>query len=428
MGRTLIPSLPRRAWQVLAGVALAAVALGLTVPFLVLYLHEARGFSLALAGVAMACIPLAAIVLNLLAGPLVDRAGPRRVLIAMLLVGSAGAVAMALVTQPWQAPLAACVFGAGTTTAWVGVQPLLATIVPSEQRADAFAVQFALLNAGIGAGGLAAGFVLDFGRPATFQLVLLAAAGCFLGFAAIVGLLEEGEQTAGPRPRRGEGYGAVVRDRAFRRLWVLNALLVLVGTSQLENAFPAFAAEEGASPRVLGAAFAVNTAAIVAGQFFVLRWVRGRRRTRGIVAQAGFWSAAWLLVLLGGQLDAVALFVVAPLLFACGEMLHSPIVPAIVNELAPEELRGRYNAAAASSWQGGRITGSVLAGAVLGAGLGGPLIVAFVGGCGLAALLALSLERRLSPAANGVVCAEERADARAIPSAHARPAAPGDPA
>ena len=413
----------------LAGVALAALALGLTVPFLVLYLHEARGFSLALAGVTMACVPLAAVVLNLVAGPLVDRVGPRRVLIGMLLAGASGAVAMALVTRPWQAPLAACVFGAGTTTAWVGVQPLLATVVPPERRADAFAVQFALLNASIGAGGLVAGFVLDFDRAATFQVLLVAAAGCFLGFAALVGVLPEPVASqAAPERGRG-GYRAVVRDRAFRRLWLLNAVLVLVGTSQLENAFPAFAAEEGgASPRVIGLAFAVNTGAIVAGQFFVLRWVRGRRRTRGIVVQAAFWSAAWLLVLAGGALDTVVLFVIAPLLFACGEMLHSPIVPAIVNDLAPDELRGRYNAAAAMSWQGGRIGGSVLAGAVLGAGLGGPLLVAFVGGCGLAAVLALSLERRLDPAANGVPYAEEGRHVRGIPSAHGRPAASGDPA
>lgn len=427
--RSLAPKLPTPAWHVLAGVALAAVALGLTVPFLVLYLHEARGFSLALAGVTMACVPLAAIALNLVAGPLVDRVGPRRVLIGMLIVGAGGAAAMALVTEPWQAPLAACVFGAGTTTAWVGVQPLLATVVPPEQRADAFAVQFALLNAGIGAGGLVAGFALDFDRPATFQAMLAAAAACFLGFALLVAALRGGETVPAERRPAGGSYRRVFRDRAFRRLWVLNALLVLIGTSQLENAFPAFAAEEGgASPRVLGLAFAVNTAAIVCGQFLVLRWVRGRRRTRGIVVQAGFWSAAWAVVLLGGQLDAVALFVVAPLLFAFGEMLHSPIVPAIVNDLAPEELRGRYNGAAATSWQGGRITGSLVAGAVLGAGLGVPLIAVFVAGCGVAALLALSLERLLPPSANGVIYASERSEVRAIPSPHARPAAHGDPA
>jgi MFS family permease len=90
-------------------------------------------------------------------------------------------------------------------------------------------------------------------------------------------------------------------------------------------------------------------------------------------------------------------------LLAFGEMLHAPIVPAIVNDLAPEELRGRYNAANAVSWQTARIVGAPVAGIFLGAGLAAPLLLVFVGACGLAALLAVDLERRLPPAANGLV-------------------------
>jgi hypothetical protein len=44
-----------------------------------------------------------------------------------------------------------------------------------------------------------------------------------------------------------------------------------------------------------------------------------------------------------------------------------------------------------------------VAGIFLGAGLAAPLLLVFVGACGLAALLAVDLERRLPPAANGLV-------------------------
>jgi MFS family permease len=90
------------------------------------------------------------------------------------------------------------------------------------------------------------------------------------------------------------------------------------------------------------------------------------------------------------------------MLLAAGEMLHSPTVPAIVNDLAPDELRGRYNAANAVSWQAARIAGAPVAGLLLGAGLAAPLLIGFVGVCGLAAVLALELERRLPAAANGL--------------------------
>jgi MFS family permease len=93
-------------------------------------------------------------------------------------------------------------------------------------------------------------------------------------------------------------------------------------------------------------------------------------------------------------------------------MLHAPTVPAIVNDLAPDELRGRYNAANAVSWQSARIVGAPVAGILLGAGLAVPLLLVFVGACGVAAVLALELERRLPPAANGVVVPLELGEER----------------
>jgi len=38
------------------------------------------------------------------------------------------------------------------------------------------------------------------------------------------------------------------------------------------------------------------------------------------------------------------------IVFALGETMLSPVGPALVNEIAPEHLRGRYNAAAGLAW------------------------------------------------------------------------------
>jgi MFS family permease len=198
--RHLVPVLPRAAWQLLAAGSLSAVANGLTYPFLVVYLHRVRELPLGLAGMAAATIAVAAIAVNLAAGPLVDRLGPRRVVAAMLVFGAAGAALLAFAETAAVALAGSALFGAGLTTGWVGLQQVLAAVVPQEQRGDAFAVQFALLNAGIGAGGLTAGLLVDFDRPATFEAVFLAAACCYLAFAPSCpssrsrrGLLRRGE-------------------------------------------------------------------------------------------------------------------------------------------------------------------------------------------------------------------------------------------
>jgi MFS family permease len=202
---------------------------------------------------------------------------------------------------------------------------------------------------------------------------------------------------------RGSGYAEVVRDRRFRLVFALNLVFVGIGVGQIENAFPAFATEVGgASPRILGIAFAADTLVIVLCQFWVTARMRGRRRTRGLMLESVFWAAAWALALSAASLGAPYLFVAVAVLFACAEMLHSPTIPAIVNDLAPDHLRGRYNAAGALSWQTARVLGATTAGQLLGLGLGGPLLVGLIALSGFGALLALRLERALPAGANGI--------------------------
>jgi MFS family permease len=406
---SLVPRLPRRAWHVLGASTFSAVGTGFVMPFTIVYLHEIRGISLATAGLAMATMPVAALASSFGSGPLIDRFGPRRVLVGMLVTASLGSLTLIAVRHPWHAFVAAALLGVGISSSWVGLQPTLASIVPATQRADAFAVQFALLNAGFGIGGLVGGLIVDLDKPRTFEALYAFDAASFLAFALVMALLRD---VGGPLPAvaavSAEGYRAVIRDHVFARVWTLNTLFVAIGQVQLDTAFPAYVilfAEQ--SPRVVGAAFAANTFTIVLFQFVVSKRIKGRRRTRGLMVQAGFWAAAWTLTLAAGELAwgnaAPVAFVGAAVLLAFGEMLHAPTVPAIVNDLAPEELRGRYNAANAVSWQTARIVGAPVAGIFLGAGLAAPLLLVFVGACGVAALLALDLERRLPPAANGLV-------------------------
>jgi MFS family permease len=47
---------------------------------------------------------------------------------------------------------------------------------------------------------------------------------------------------------------------------------------------------------------------------------------------------------------AVALLLLAAAVFALGETLFAPVWSTLVNELAPDHLRGRYNALSACGW------------------------------------------------------------------------------
>jgi MFS family permease len=87
----LVPRLPRLAWLVLGGDALSAAGSGLTLPFLLVYLHQARGIT--------------------------DRFGARQALIGGL-VAAAGPSAIAYAQSPWQAFAAAALIGFGAGVIW----------------------------------------------------------------------------------------------------------------------------------------------------------------------------------------------------------------------------------------------------------------------------------------------------------------------
>jgi MFS family permease len=91
----------------------------------------------------------------------------------------------------------------------------------------------------------------------------------------------------------------------------------------------------------------------------------------------------------------VAVFASAALVFALGETLLSPSVAPIVNDLAPDRLRGRYNALYTLAWTSGFIVGPLIAGAALGAGQATPFFLGLIAVCCLGAFGAHRLRARL---------------------------------
>jgi MFS family permease len=80
----------------------------------------------------------------------------------------------------------------------------------------------------------------------------------------------------------------------------------------------------------------------------------------------------------------------------------APSIPAIVNHLAPEHLRGRYNALHSLSFNSGFFIGPAIAGFLLGAGAGVELFLSLIVGCGVVALLFLWLEGHIPEEANRI--------------------------
>jgi MFS family permease len=406
----MIPRLPKTAWVVLGADALAALGSGMTLPFLLIYLHTVRGLALAPAGLAVSTVALASLIGNPLGGWLGDRYGARDALICGLVISAAGALLLAAISQPWQAFAATAAIGLGASISWPAQDTLLAALTGTEQRSSAFSVRHATLNAGLGVGALLATTIVDTHHPHTFTLLYLTDAATFL---ASIPILASAPHTPTRRPQvRGEdpqrpSFAAVSRDRVFARVWLLCALVVAISYGQLQSAFPAFATRPGGIPAAsLSLAYAANSLTIVAGQLLTLRLLRGRTRTTAITLASGIWALAWSITLIagafGGAGAAQILFATALATFALAETMLAPTFPAIVNDIAPEHLRGRYNGLSTLAWTTGFLIGPALAGAALAAHLATPLFLGLITLCGAAAVAATKLARHLPPAANRI--------------------------
>jgi MFS family permease len=402
--------LPREGRWLLSTVAIQFFGRGLTLPFTVIYLHEVRGIGLDVAGLLMAWIFAVGVLVTGPGGAAVDRFGARLVTLVACAVHLVGAAILAFAESLPAAVSATTLLGISSVT-WPAFNAMVAAIVQGPVRVQYFGVNFALINLGIGLGGVAGGLYVDVSRPETFTTVyLLDAASMLIPISLLLVPLRHVHARA-DKPEDTSSiptsYLQIVRQPAMAWLLLITLIGTFVGYGQMEAGFPAFAREASqVSTRTIGWAFAANTAMIVAAQFLVLRRITGHRRTRVLVAMSLVWGLSWTVLgatgLVAGTVTAAFGVVLYHVLFGFGETMFQPTIPAMTNDLAPDHLRGRYNALSSGFFQMGGIAGPVVAGLLLRHDQTVAFIALLVAGCLAMIGLARVLEQRIPPRANGI--------------------------
>jgi MFS family permease len=411
--------LPREGRFLLSIVVLEFLGTGLVLPFNVVYLHEVRGFPLSSAGLLLGLPALVGLLVVGPGGTLIDRIGARPVQVLTISLMVVADILLAFASTVQVAAVALVLNGFGMGMSWPAWQSLVATVIPPRLRQRYFGLNFTLLNLGIGIGGGVGGVFVDVARPWTFQALYLVDAASFL--PVLVLLLGPLRHVAGRPELHAEeadspiGYLAVLRRPGVGVLTVLGFAASFVGYAQLNAGMPAYARAIGdVTTEGLGLAFAANTFVIVAVQLVVLQHIEGRRRTRVIAVMGALWSLAWVSLglsgLVPGTVGATLLVAACAAMFGLGETLLQPTIPALVNDLAPDHLRGRYNAVSSAAFQLAAVAGPVVSGALIGRGLGSAYVALLVlGSVAVGAYAVLVVEPRLPTGVNGVPAATRAA-------------------
>jgi MFS family permease len=369
--RTLDPGLPRQVWLTQAGGVVNSLGNGIVFPFIVIYLHNVRGISFAAAGLALSAGAVAALAAGFSAGTIVDRVGGRNTLLLGLLLQAFSFALFPLVREAWHAFALLALEGAGTACFWPGQSTLLSRLTTPARTHSAFALQRISMNLGLGIGGVVGGLIASTRHPGSFTTLFLLDAATFFVFIAVLSTIHEPRV---PEPADADesefGYGAVLRDRNFVGLLVLNVMFVAVGY-EVFALLPPFAKNYAdVSERWVGTMWLANTILIVLIQLPVSKALEGRRRMAALALMSLLFAAAALIVLAGGiwlaGTAAALLFVGATLVFGVGETLQGPTQAPLVADLAPDHLRGRYFALGSMSWSAGSILGPAVGGPLLG--------------------------------------------------------------
>jgi len=375
-----------------AGTAVNYFGTGLILPFEIIYLHQARGFSTATAGLVLAAVMGTAAVVSPPAGALLDRFRAKPILIAGNLASALGYAGFAFVDRPWQAFVCAAVGGGGFGVAGTANRVLSLTLVSAEQRASSIALFRVAGNFGLGSGATVAGFIVAAASDLrTFQALYLFDGVTFAVFALVVlaGIPNPRLADAAPASNRGTGFRAVAHDRLFLILIAANIVLVMTGGALFSNILAPFAkAHTPVGPSEIGVIVFVNTFFIVVAQIPATRVVTRMRRTHALAATSALFAIGLLAVLLAtltsSTLAATAVLAGVAIVIAIGECAQFIVLGPIVADLAPPRLLGRYLSLYGLSFTAGVALGPAAGGALLAASpdavwWGGALAVAVTG-------------------------------------------------
>ncbi|MDX2020929.1 MAG: MFS transporter [Deltaproteobacteria bacterium] len=350
--------LPAAFWTVWVGTLLNRAG-AFVVPFLALYTTSARGQSEATAGLVVSVYGAGSFAAAWVGGSLADHIGRRRTMLLSLFGGAVPMLAIAVVKPLWALAAATFLMGGLSEMYRPAVSAFVSDVVAPQDRIRAFGLMYWAHNLGFALAPVLAGW-LSLGG---FTLLFIVDAATMVVFGAIVFFaLQETKPT---EPMQSDKPPAsllvIARDRVYLAIVLLTWGTALV-MWQNGAALPLDMKRTGHSPSAYGSLIGINGALIVFLQPPLTRWLAGKDRSlvmawSSLLFGAGmglyaFVTSAW------GYAAAIALWTV-------GEVGLLPTISAVVADLAPRAMRGRYQGASNMAWGLAACLGPAAGGSVL---------------------------------------------------------------
>ncbi|MGW8781415.1 MFS transporter [Streptomyces sp. NPDC055796] len=388
----------------ITGNLIDSVGNGMLLPLGLLYFTDVQGLPLAQVGAAMTVGQALALPVTFLAGRLMDRVGPKRVVVWANVLCAVGFALFLLAREPWHIAGVHVLVQAGINMYFTAQRTLITHVTRADERRTWFAFTGSLRNIGLAAGSAAAAGALTlFGNGSLRWMIAVDAATYLLAAACFAALA-----TTPPQPEATPPTALVTRADNTRRYLLLVAVNIPYVLAQAALAVLVAVYTTRALGLPASAAsllFVVNTVIVSTCSTVVTAHVAPKAPRRAVAAgylvMAVGMGAFALPSLPGAAATAWAALIVAIALFSVAEILLGPALSELSVSLTPHAAGGFTQGLYQFSWAVGMVAAPALFTLLLEAGpvlpWGAEATACLIGVLAAPALKAPNRHRRRNP-------------------------------
>lgn len=333
-------------WVLLIGTVLSRGSAFMTLPFLSIYLSRHMDLSPLIIGITVGMSPLMGTVGGFIGGHLSDRFGRKPIMLTSLFMVAFVYYGFTVATgQGWFILLNA-LNGLSNSFFEPTAQALMADLTEKTKRMKVYSLRYTAMNIGASVGPLIGAYLantsakLSFGITGTIYLLYALVLVYFLKRLIVPVPQEENSKKV---VSFGDAFRIIKTDKALRYL-IIGIILVNMGYVQIDSNLPQIlegTVENGVF--IFSMLITINAVMVVVLQMPISHLAEKFRIMQVMVVGAVFMAAG----LIGFSfVSGWATAIVAIVLLTLGEILIFPSNSMMIDQLAPEHLRGTYFGAA----------------------------------------------------------------------------------
>jgi MFS family permease len=338
--KKVIGQYPRQFWILSAVMMLAYTFYSMIMPFMLIYAGEKMNAPLTTLTGLFTIYSIAGLLTTFFGGSIADLFGRKWVIVISFLL-SAGSWLLLMMANSMPFFIAFMILNGATTPLYrLAADAMMADLIPSEKRIDAYSILRMGNNLGVAIGPAIGGFIAAVSYNVSFIVsgtgMVLCTLLAALFFAETVPQHTEPEKRI---VRPAGGYLQIFKDRDF--LSIIGAFsLNRISSSTLWLMLGAYTKSNfGINENLYGFIPTTNALMVILFQVLTTRWVKKQSPGWMMVLGAAFYSLALIGVAFGQGFWAFWLGIV---IATIGEMILVPTSTTTVAGMAPEDMRGRY--------------------------------------------------------------------------------------